>query len=44
MMRNDLSRQFLMPFHEVYFDLSECYELLRLVKDVQIVTIIKENP
>ena len=37
-MRNDLYRQFLMPSHEVYYDLSVCYELSRLVDIMQIVT------
>ena len=38
MMRNHLSRQFLMPSHEVYDDLSVCYELSRLVDNTQIAT------
>ena len=35
-MRNDLYRQLLMPSHEVYYDLSVCYELSRLVNNIQI--------
>ena len=38
MMRNDLYRQFLMLSHEVYYDLSLCCELSRLVENMQIVT------
>ena len=35
-MKNDLYRQLLMPSHEVYYDLSVCYELSRLVNNMQI--------
>ena len=35
-MRNDLYRKLLMPSHEVYYDLSVCYELSRLVNNMQI--------
>ena len=38
LVRNDLCRQFLMPSDEVYYDLSVCYELSRLVDSKQIVT------
>ena len=38
MMRNGLYRQFRMPSHKVYYDLSLCYELSRLVENMQIVT------
>ena len=38
MVRNNLYKQFLMSSDEVYYDLSVCYELSRLVDNMQIVT------
>ena len=38
MMRNYFYRKTLIPTHEVYFDLSVCYEISRLVGNIQIVT------
>ena len=38
MMRNVLSKQFLIPSHKVCYDLSVYYELSRLVDNMQIVT------
>ena len=37
-MINDLYRKFLIPFHEVFYDLTVCSELSRLMENMEIVT------